>query len=282
MLYWKDKVKKNCDFIRGLYRYPQKMLGRSIGELQPTTATTVVVAAHPDDETLGIGGLICQEVNQGKNIVIIFATNGCRGLPEPMSIHERVAMRIEEARTALSLPGISPHNVSFLGFPDSESYRYMESLGHDLTRLLAMVHPTAVFVHGIEGGHIDHDVVSYVTQRICLRLGIDSVWEWAEYNPKYPLNSPVVAFMEGTSSAGKTFELNEAVLRLKARMISCYESQKLPSGCLRTTEVIRKADFHTALPRFLNSHKSDFWNKRLPPVTRKFERQITRFGKKIK
>ena len=41
---------------------------------------TLVVAAHPDDETLGCGGLIAKLINQGKQVRVIFIAEGssCR------------------------------------------------------------------------------------------------------------------------------------------------------------------------------------------------------------
>src|SRR5579885_2929728 len=89
----------------------------------------VVVAPHPDDETLGAGGLIQRVLAQGGSVRVVLLTAGDgyvegvereTGRPRPRSA-EFVAYgerRLGEERAALRLLGDGRIRLEFLGFPD--------------------------------------------------------------------------------------------------------------------------------------------------------------------
>ena len=89
----------------------------------------VVVAPHPDDETLGAGGLIQRVLAQGGTVRVVLLTAGDgyvegvereTGRPRPRSA-EFVAYgerRLGEERAALRLLGDGRIRLEFLGFPD--------------------------------------------------------------------------------------------------------------------------------------------------------------------
>ena len=67
----------------------------------------VVVAAHPDDETLGAGGLIASAVRLGRTVDIVCATDGEHSHPySPTHTPEELGrIRAEEARLAAEVLG---------------------------------------------------------------------------------------------------------------------------------------------------------------------------------
>jgi len=89
-----------------------------------------VVAPHPDDETLGAGGLIQRVLHAGGAVKVVFMTSG-DGYPTGVSLARHVQhpqaqdyraygrLRQEEAKQALAILGVAPKNAVFLGFPDS-------------------------------------------------------------------------------------------------------------------------------------------------------------------
>lgn len=89
----------------------------------------LIFAPHPDDETLGAGGLIQAAVAQGAKIKVVFFTCGdafryaaqrrlgvLKTTPSNMRAFGR--LRQKEALAALSVLGVSPEAAVFLGFPD--------------------------------------------------------------------------------------------------------------------------------------------------------------------
>jgi LmbE family N-acetylglucosaminyl deacetylase len=90
----------------------------------------LIVAPHPDDETLGCAGLIQQAVENGAEVNVVLMTNGDaselavvlgdRDLPwKPANLIRLGLKRQEESLHALAALGVSASHVHFLGFPNN-------------------------------------------------------------------------------------------------------------------------------------------------------------------
>lgn len=91
----------------------------AIGRAQPPTLDldaefVVVLAAHPDDETLGAGGLIATAVAEGIPVAVIIATDGEGDAVDGRELRARRRSEAVEAANALGVPA----RVVFLGLPD--------------------------------------------------------------------------------------------------------------------------------------------------------------------
>ena len=102
----------------------------------------MIFSPHPDDETLGAGGLIQRVVEAGGRVRVVFMTNG-DGFPEGVEMEDHTSrpsawdynkygeIRRIEALSALADLGMNAHDVIFLGFPDGGlSYIRSKSCGH--------------------------------------------------------------------------------------------------------------------------------------------------------
>ena len=88
----------------------------------------LIFAPHPDDETLGAGGLIAQARKRGIPVRVIFFTNGdgSRAAKFAVELQQRrrvnfvqiAALRQKEALAAAKNLGVSEKDVVFLGYPD--------------------------------------------------------------------------------------------------------------------------------------------------------------------
>jgi LmbE family N-acetylglucosaminyl deacetylase len=90
----------------------------------------MVFSPHPDDETLGAGGLIQRVLKSGGKVKVVFMTSG-DGFPEGVEMEDHIAiptagdfrrygvLRRAEALKATATLGLKSHNVVFLGFPDA-------------------------------------------------------------------------------------------------------------------------------------------------------------------
>ena len=95
----------------------------------PAADRILVYAVHPDDETLGAGGLIQQALASGAEVHVTFVTDGDNN-PWPQRFVERRwklpaghrerwgQRRRHEARAALAELGVAGTQARFLGVPD--------------------------------------------------------------------------------------------------------------------------------------------------------------------
>ena len=95
----------------------------------PAKLRLLVVAPHPDDESLGAGGIIQRALAGGGRVHVLFVTSG-DGYPEAVALatgHRQPTavdyrgfgeLRRAEALVALEHYHILPLSVTFLGFPD--------------------------------------------------------------------------------------------------------------------------------------------------------------------
>jgi LmbE family N-acetylglucosaminyl deacetylase len=89
----------------------------------------LVIAPHPDDETLCCGGAIQRVVHAGGRVSVVWLTSGDAAritllvmgrslFPRAAIARELGAQRMQEARTAMTRLGVRPEAQLFLGYPD--------------------------------------------------------------------------------------------------------------------------------------------------------------------
>src|SRR4051812_11892094 len=99
--------------------------------LRPILATDsiLVVAPHPDDESLCCGGLIYAARQAGARVSVVWVTLGDgfrwsamvdehRLVPRKEGFRELAARRESEARAAAQILQLDPQSLYFLGYPD--------------------------------------------------------------------------------------------------------------------------------------------------------------------
>src|SRR5690606_18492329 len=80
--------------------------------------TIMGIWAHPDDEVMSCGGLLCAAAKNGQRLICITATQGEAGVQDesrwPASSLGEI--RVQELRAAYQLLGVTEHH--FLNYPD--------------------------------------------------------------------------------------------------------------------------------------------------------------------
>jgi LmbE family N-acetylglucosaminyl deacetylase len=132
----------------------------------------MAVLAHPDDESLGVGGTIAKYAAEGVDVFLVTATRGDGGRfhghrrgderhPGQLALGH---IRETELRAAASVLGV--REVSVLGYPDQHLDRAdpHEAIGRIATQL-RRVRPDVVVTFGPDGayGHPDHIAISQFT-----------------------------------------------------------------------------------------------------------------------
>jgi N-acetylglucosamine malate deacetylase 2 len=134
---------------------------------RPIDEPAVVVTAHPDDETLAMGG----RLKTFKRLTLIQLTDGapptCEGDAKRAGFAHRMgyaAERESEALQALAALDLNCRRV-LAGLPDQDSIFFVPNLLRILERELQGA--ALVFTHPYEGGHPDHDTAAFASQLAC-------------------------------------------------------------------------------------------------------------------
>ncbi len=113
----------------------------------------LVVAPHPDDESIGCGGSICNHVAAGDPVTGVFLSSGERGLAG-LPAEEAACVREAEAKAAGSVLGLS--STDFLRLPD---LLVQDSIDEAAARLAPVLHahqPQLVYLPHPNESHPDH------------------------------------------------------------------------------------------------------------------------------
>lgn len=261
-----DTVVRLIEGARGI-RYPATLIGRH--NFPPRGAGTggaLVFAAHQDDEVLGLGLTLARHRSNGDRVTVVFTTNGAGGnWKESNAVKQATAAaRFREACAALAVIGIEAAEIVCLGFPDGGLHRYIPEASEDVATLIRAIAPHAVYVHAIEGGHLDHDMTAFIVQKVGARLRIEPVFEWAEYNIEAPAGQPVADARFASDPYVPQFECaatpcDQSGLASKQQMLARYASQSVSIRYYPFHgEILRKARPIHLLPRLAHF-------TRLPP-----------------
>jgi LmbE family N-acetylglucosaminyl deacetylase len=143
--------------------------------------TIVSFHAHPDDESIGVGGTLARAADAGHRVVLVFATRGELGEPVPGVLRdgEQLALR-RSAECHASAAALGAARVEFLGWSDSgmmgeptndAPYCFWRASVEHAARRLAVVleeeRPEVLTVYDDNGGygHPDHIQVHRVGMR---------------------------------------------------------------------------------------------------------------------
>jgi LmbE family N-acetylglucosaminyl deacetylase len=189
--------------------------------------TTLLVAAHPDDEVLGAGSRLGE---LGK-LTIVHVTDGApRNMSDArrsgFSSREQYAQaRRRELLAALAAGRVAARAIE-LKIPDQEASHHLPELARRLAATLREVQPDLVLTHAYEGGHPDHDACAFAVHAAA-RMTAPSeyaLWEFTSYHSA-----------EGSLESGEFLGADAGVVTVrltpqeqiaKRRMLDCFRTQQ--------------------------------------------------------
>jgi LmbE family N-acetylglucosaminyl deacetylase len=142
--------------VDGLLRSAFSGMARPL-HVSAGTGPCLILAPHPDDESLGCGHLIERMVARGRRVHVVIAADGsgCR-LGQFRPREEVVAIRRAEALAACAALGVPADSVEFLSVPDGTLAQCKDEVVRKLSGIVSALAPASVFAPFIGEAHPDH------------------------------------------------------------------------------------------------------------------------------
>ncbi|MFL6451636.1 MAG: PIG-L deacetylase family protein [Bryobacteraceae bacterium] len=179
----------------------------------PPGLATLIVAPHPDDETLGAGGLIAAQTSRGVAVSVAAVTDGEKAYPDMPGLP---AQREGEQTNALRRLSVARERIARLRLPDGNVASFEKQLEEKLAPLI--IRETLVVTPWKGDHHPDHQACGRVAEKLARQVGAPLssyfFWTW-HYGTRQELEAlPVQRFM-----------LDDELLRAKAEALLCHRSQ---------------------------------------------------------
>lgn len=229
-------------------RWQDALDGRSMSDLDADLDFLVIVAAHPDDETLGAAGLMARAARSGIPIAVVVASDGERSHPaSPTHTPEELA-RLRRIETVHAVSLVAPEaDVRFLGLPDGELDAHSAELSASLALVVdgpdaAAAGRMLVAAPWSGDGHRDHRVVAEVCAAVCAGRGIRHVgypvWVW-HWGSTEDLPWP----------RARALRLDRDEADGKRRAIACHTTQIEPLSAQQGDEALLHAGMRSHFER---------------------------------
>jgi LmbE family N-acetylglucosaminyl deacetylase len=166
---------------------------RNAAAWQPPRHSTMVIAPHPDDETLAIGGLIASQRRAGIPVKVIAVTDGESAYA---GVEGLGPIRQAEQERALEALGVSMDQIIRLRLPDSNVTEHESHLASLLTPLF--VAGSLIVAPWHFDFHPDHEACGRATQKAARLAGATLVsyvfWTWHRGLDTSVIEGPICNF----------------------------------------------------------------------------------------
>lgn len=206
----------------------------------------VVIAPHPDDESLGCGGLIAGCRAAGLPVAVVIVSDGAASHPRSrrFAAPRLAALRREEALEAVGRLGVAARDVHFLDLPDSAVPTQGRAAAEAIERLAALVSGAdVVTVTWRHDPHCDHQASFALARQACACVAGVRLWEY----PIWGLTLPPDTELGGHRPRGVRVRI-AAHQAAKRHALAAHASQMSgliaddPEGFTLTPDMIARFD----------------------------------------
>lgn len=187
-------------------------------------APFVVLSPHPDDETLGVGGLIKQARAAGQEVEVMVLTDGAGSHTKSVTYPAArlVALRKQEVLEAAELLGLASTRLHHLDLPDAHapsSGPVFDAAVRDLAGLMKLRGAQNLFVTWRHDPHCDHETAAMIAEAAIRRVPGAKLWAY----PIWGWHLDPDAELPGAPKGYRLAIDNEQ--DVKARAIAAHRSQ---------------------------------------------------------
>jgi LmbE family N-acetylglucosaminyl deacetylase len=188
----------------------------------------VVIAPHPDDESLACGGLIAEACKQGLRLKVVIVSDGAGSHPKSKAYPpERLrSLREDEARQAGAELGLNPEEMLFLGLPDRFVPHEGEQAEHAIgviAKCVGEIGAGSVFVSWRHDPHCDHEASYQIAREVQRRVGGVRLFEYVVWGHTLPPSAEVYPI-----GSGFRICIDREALEKKRHAIAAHRSQTTP------------------------------------------------------
>lgn len=202
--------------------------------VDPTVKADLVIAPHPDDETIGCGGTMRLVTEGGTPLDVVFMTRGELGHEEGQNITAEQQKALAEARTREAIEACKTLGVRRIYFLDGKDTRLNEQnyLAGDLLSILTANQYRRVFCPWHNDGHDDHKATFSLLRAALgeyeprLQVWLYEVWTPLPFNVLIPIDNT----METKELAMENYVTQTAQNNYRASLLglSAYRSVFCP------------------------------------------------------
>lgn len=201
------------------------------------TGGLVVLAPHPDDESLGCGALLRTAALARRRVTVIVVTDGCLSHPASPSMNAAALadLRAREVRAALRAlhPDIELRELGYRDCDAPDAPPEVHAAASVIVEAVDAIHATALIGPWDGDPHKDHVATAGIARRVLALRPALRFWSypiWGRFAPgSGPVPQQLVRFDAGPNRAAKT------------AAIACHQSQMTrlidddPNGFLMST-----------------------------------------------
>ncbi|MFM2305133.1 MAG: hypothetical protein RLZZ135_2546 [Cyanobacteriota bacterium] len=210
------------------------------------TERVLVVAPHPDDETLGCAGAIALLAAQGCNVWVLVVSDGTQSHPNsrqyPAPILQQ--LRAAETQSAMAKLGVTSDRITFMELPDgaipTPGTIDFNAVVDRFINYLTAVNPQTIFAPCRTDPHPDHRATWQILHAALAQAQLTPrsieypIWDWDPLQRSSTNSTEIQAWRLDISQ----------VVELKQQAIAAYRSQTTdliyddPTGFRLTPELL--------------------------------------------